>query len=450
MNSDSDSDSDSENEDTLSQTYQKIKVPTSTTSSPKARAKTAVQKAKQLSALAKEAQQLRQDEHASNAAKTDFVDRAMAAGEGIVQFIEAGAPSPTFGTTSWISVAGWISQMVEVPEPGVGWGNVSEDYSGPETPVSDAFGAAGTTADLVCLVGALAKSIWNITRLHKDPDLTEEERNKRVISEACNIGTYVGHLGVAGIGIADMAYSGYVAAEKLTLTGEAVTNLETAAQQTGQHLSIATGVLGTVVGVYVTARNTRKAASAGIRMSKVQKLLKEADNVLDPAVDHEKALLQHLTFAEKKLRRKTFKSAFTATSALIGTGGSVGGLVVAAVGTTALANIWNPIGWSIFAAGLTVGLGVTTYMVVRHFTRKHRYEHRRTAKRPVNARIYAINLAEAYLDPAFKQNQKESWKYIKRLLNKTGVKDKKLKAYSQLSEAEGFRKLVKLIERKVT
>ena len=96
--------------------------------SPQARAKVAVQKAKQLSALAQEARQLRQDEHASHAAITDVAERAKAAGEGIVQFIEEGAPSPTFGTTSWISVAGWIAQMVETPEPDVGWGNVSEEY----------------------------------------------------------------------------------------------------------------------------------------------------------------------------------------------------------------------------------------------------------------------------------------------------------------------------------
>ena len=229
--------------------------------------------------------------------------------------------------------------------------------------------ARRTTADVVCLVGALAKSIWNIKCLFDEFDdlnLTKEERNKRVISELCNIGTYIGHLGVAGIGIADMAYSGYVAAEKLILTGEALTNLENAAQQTGQHLSIATGVVGTVVGVYVTARNTRKSISAGIRMSKVQKLLKEADYKLDPAVDHEKAMLEHLTFAEKKLRRKKFKTAFTATSALIGTAGSIGGLAVAAVGTMAVRTPGTR-RLDLFAVGLGVGLGVTAYVVCAPF-----------------------------------------------------------------------------------
>ncbi len=433
----------------LQVTYVKIKPRVASSSWSKDRTARAIEYQIKATALAKEAEELRKNPSSSKAERRDFSRRAGACAEGVLQFMEDGAPSPTFGPTTWISALGTGSQIVESPMPDGGYGNVPKDYIAPETPIKDGFGLVAAPADLVCLVGALAKSIHRVVKLTNDTELTEDERNKLVVSEFCTIYTYLGHMGVAGIGVADIAYSGWVAAEKAKLVGENLHNLETAAQQTSQHLTIASSVVGVVVGVYVTARNSVKAHKARKRGNKVHVLLKEVKGKLDQSEPHERALTEHLSFAEKKLRRTKYKTAFTATAAAIGTAGSTGGLVVAALGTVAIANAWNPVGWTIFGAGLAVGLGVTSYVLFRRFRRSKRHKHRRSVSRPENARIYAINLAQAYLDPMFRKHQPEDWGYIDEHLHHIGISDTKLKARVASPTPDNFKKLVRHIERKM-
>lgn len=447
---DDDDDDLSDEEIALEDTYKQVSPKAASVSVAKDRTTRSIALTRQAVALSKEAEQLRKNPSSPTADTTGFSRRAKAWGDGVLQFMEDGAPSPTAGPLAWIAAGGWGSDMAETPMPDGGWGNVSPDYNAPETPVADGFGLVAAPADMVCLIGALAKSIHKLVKLYDDPDLDEKERNKQVISEFCNIGTYIGHMGGAGIGIADIAYNGWVAAEKAKLAGESLQNLETVAQQTSQHLSIAASVVGVVVGVYVTSRNSVKAHKARKRMNKVHILLKEVEGERDPNKAHEKALLEHFTFAEKKLRRKKYKTAFTATAAAIGTAGSTGGLVVAAIGTVAVANAWNPVGWTIFGAGLAVGLGVTSYVLIRRFRRSKRHKHRKNVSRPVNARLYAINLAQAYLDLNFLKDQTEDWKYIDRHLEAIGIKRKKLDELIESRDDNRLKKLVRHIERKMS
>ncbi|MCG8519553.1 MAG: hypothetical protein MI794_16310 [Pseudomonadales bacterium] len=435
----------------LSNTYKQITPKTATPANVTDRTTKSIALTKQAIALSKEAEQLRRKTAPSTADTTDFANRAKAWSDGVLQFMEDGAPSPTAGPLAWIAAGNWVSGMAETPKPPDGWGNVPADYTPPETPVADGFGLVAAPADLVCLIGALAKSIHKVVKLSRDTTLDKPERTKLLISEFCTIGTYLGHMGVAGIGIADIAYNGWVVAEKAKLAGERLEDLEILAEQTGQHLNIAASVVGIVVGVYVTTRNSVKADKARRRMNKVHTLLTEVEGERDRNVAHEKALLEHFTFAEKKLRRKKYKTAFTATAAAIGTAGSSGGLVVAAIGSIALANAWNPVGWTIFGAGLAVGLGVTSYVLIRRFRRSKRHKHRVAVSRPVNARLYAINLAQAYLDPNFLDHQPEDWQYINRHLRAIGIKGKKLDALlSTPPDEQTLNKLVRHIERKMS
>jgi hypothetical protein len=360
---------------------------------------------------------------------------------GVVQFMEDGAPSPEWGTTTGLAFSAWIAQMSETPMPEGGWFNAPPEYQAPDTPVSDGFGLVSSPLDMACLVVAFAKSCKNLVDIANDDKIDGKERDKRAVSELCNMATYVGHMGVAGIGIADIAYGAWAKGAHIA---------EQTIDKTSGHLTVASSVVGVVVGIYVTARNSRKAESARRRMNKLNKLRKDMDRQITGNRASERALLEHLTFAEHKLKRKKFTKAFSATAAALGTTGSTGALVVAAIGTTAAANAWNPVGWTIFAVGLGVGLGVTGYVLWRRFRRSHRHKHRRKVGRPVNAHAYAVGLAQAYLDPEFKRREPRSWRFVKRQLEAIGIKDKKLGATDKPPTPQRMAKLVSLIERKVT
>jgi hypothetical protein len=177
------------------------------------------------------------------------------------------------------------------------------------------------------------------------------------------------------------------------------------------HASAVGGFVGLAVNVGIAARNIHEARNKALLLAQFKKKMdtivfqrdKDEETLYgqeDVTQAHRNKLYALGVCASRKLKRGVVRKGLTGGVACVSALGSgfaaLGGL--AALGVIGLANIWNPLGWTLGAIAIAGGIGIAGYVLYRRITRKRRARERAKAWGVANYKDFARQLVQLHID----------------------------------------------------
>ncbi|WP_372891248.1 hypothetical protein [Rhodosalinus sp.] len=329
--------------------------------------------------------------------------------------LDEAVPSATPGTTAPLGYIGTLTSEGVIPEDKIAELTRGLTQSGIEN--------AGTLVAVIVDIHTIATM---------DVEADRGELNQTA-------GNLVDNLAKLGHGVSSLA-------ETLYTVVQGADNVPSALLQLND-------VVGPAIGYANALRTGRKATHSGrryVRLVGLRAVLNEEarDAGDDAATEGYEELDRLLGYILGKMGRRTAKQWTTTAAGVVGATGSTIGIVLAA---TAVANIWNPVGWTLLAGGAVLGLGVVAWTSWRHFTKKKRREKRYEKGKPKSIgeftdRVIAILSLRGVEDSDKAALDRSTTDYfsttekLRREIREAWEKDDAVKAHDKLDALEKERK----------
>jgi hypothetical protein len=181
------------------------------------------------------------------------------------------------------------------------------------------------------------------------------------------------------------------------------------------------GAIGTVISAYVLVTQSHSARRTHRRLKSVDNIKSKYKRMDTGNPEFDPVLLQYMRYGSHKLIRKRGQHIGRAVSAGFGVVGGVGGTtatILTATGVIAAANAWNPVGWAIGGVGLTIGIGLSVYMIRRRHRKKKLRAKREATAKPLDKEQFVAMLVAAYVDEDYYKANSTQWREVSSVLTK--------------------------------